>query len=127
MKKNLPKIIVLLAVIAAFYFYKRAHPDFTYAGTLEAELVDVQPGVARPAVDAVHRDGGQDHELDDPGLERSLRVRRGREVRRQLDVAHRRGVRRQHGPEVECSCRERRGRGRQLPGGDQLMHEGDMT
>lgn len=46
MKRILP--ILLLAVIAGFWYYRSRHPDFTYAGTLEAELVDVQPGVASP-------------------------------------------------------------------------------
>lgn len=48
MKKRLPLIIILAAVIAGFWFYKRQHPDFTYAGSIEAEEVDVQPGVASP-------------------------------------------------------------------------------
>lgn len=47
MKRIIP-ILILLAVIGGFYAYNRAHPDFTYAGTVEAEQVDVQPGVASP-------------------------------------------------------------------------------
>lgn len=47
MKKILP-LVLLLAVITGFYLYNRAHPDFTYAGTVEVDEVDVQPGVASP-------------------------------------------------------------------------------
>jgi HlyD family secretion protein len=47
MKKILP-LLILLSVIAGFYFYNRSHPDFTYAGTIEADEVDVQAGVASP-------------------------------------------------------------------------------
>jgi HlyD family secretion protein len=48
MKKRLP--IILLVAAAAYYFfvYKPAHPTFTYAGTVEVDEVDVQPGVASP-------------------------------------------------------------------------------
>lgn len=47
MKKFMP-LIIILAVIAGFWIYNKKHPDFTYAGTIEADQVDVQPGVASP-------------------------------------------------------------------------------
>jgi|SRR5665213_870263 len=48
MKRIIP--IVLFLAAAAYYFlvYKPAHPLFTYAGTVEVDEVDVQPGVASP-------------------------------------------------------------------------------
>lgn len=48
MKKLIPIIIIILAIASGFYLYNKAHPDFTYAGTIEADEVDVQPGVASP-------------------------------------------------------------------------------
>lgn len=46
------KIIIIAVVLtaAAYYFlvYKPAHPDFTFAGTVEVDEVDVQAGVASP-------------------------------------------------------------------------------
>jgi HlyD family secretion protein len=57
MKKRLPLIIVLLLVAGGFWYYKHTHPDFTYAGTLEAELVDVQPGVASPIANVIVQEG----------------------------------------------------------------------
>ena len=49
MKKRLP-IILLVVAAAAYYFlvYKPAHPDFTFAGSVEVDEVDIQPGVASP-------------------------------------------------------------------------------
>jgi HlyD family secretion protein len=52
MKKNIRLILIAVVVVTAYYFYKKANPDFTYAGTVEADLVDVQPGVASP-IDSV--------------------------------------------------------------------------
>lgn len=46
--KRLPIILLLAAVIGGYYYYKSTHPSFTYAGTVEAEEVDIQPGVASP-------------------------------------------------------------------------------
>jgi len=50
--KPLKRLIPILLLVggAAYYFlvYKPAHPAFTYAGTVEVDEVDVQPGVASP-------------------------------------------------------------------------------
>jgi HlyD family secretion protein len=56
------KVILRIALIAAilgtaYYFYKKKHPDFTYAGTLEAETVDLSPGVASPISTVLVREG----------------------------------------------------------------------
>ncbi len=57
MKKRILPILLLLAGGGGFYAYKRAHPDFTYAGTIEAEQVDVQPGVASPIATLAVQEG----------------------------------------------------------------------
>jgi HlyD family secretion protein len=48
MKKIIP--IVVIAALAAFYFFVwvPAHPSFTFAGSVEVDEVDVQPGVSSP-------------------------------------------------------------------------------
>jgi HlyD family secretion protein len=52
------RIILIIAVIVGGYlFYKKKHPDFTYAGTLEAELVDLSPGVASPISTVLVKEG----------------------------------------------------------------------
>jgi HlyD family secretion protein len=46
--KKVGPLLVVLAVLAAFWIYHKRHPDFSYAGTLEADEVELQPGVASP-------------------------------------------------------------------------------
>jgi HlyD family secretion protein len=49
MKKRLPIILLVAAAVAYYFFvYEPAHPSFTYAGNVEVDEVDVQPGVASP-------------------------------------------------------------------------------
>lgn len=49
MKNRIITIAVVVALAAYYFFvYKPAHPDFTFAGTVEVDEVDVQPGVASP-------------------------------------------------------------------------------
>jgi HlyD family secretion protein len=49
MKKRMPIILLVAAAVAYYFFvYKPAHPSFTFAGTVEVDEVDVQPGVASP-------------------------------------------------------------------------------
>jgi HlyD family secretion protein len=49
MKKRLPFILIALAAVAYYFFiYVPAHPTFTFAGTIEVDEVDIQPGVASP-------------------------------------------------------------------------------
>ena len=47
MKRVLP-ILLIAGVIYYFLIYRPGHPDFTYAGTVEVDQVDIQPGVASP-------------------------------------------------------------------------------
>ena len=58
MKRRLP-ILIVLAGLAAWYFlvYKPAHPAFTYAGTVEVDEVDIQPGVASPIAELMVDEG----------------------------------------------------------------------
>jgi HlyD family secretion protein len=55
MKKRLP--VILAVLVAAYFIWLRLHPDFSYAGTIEADLVDVQPGVASP-IDSLNVEEG---------------------------------------------------------------------
>jgi HlyD family secretion protein len=49
MKKLIIPIILVVAGLAFyFFFYLPAHPSFTFAGSVEVDEVDVQPGVASP-------------------------------------------------------------------------------
>lgn len=57
MKKRLPLLLVIAVLAAGYWFYKRQHPDFTYAGNIEAEEVDVQPGVASPIATIAVQEG----------------------------------------------------------------------
>jgi HlyD family secretion protein len=57
MKKRILPILILIAVIGGYLYYKKKHPDFTYAGTLEAETVDLSPGVASPIRTVLVREG----------------------------------------------------------------------
>jgi HlyD family secretion protein len=58
MKRRLPIILVLAAAAAWYFFiYKPAHPDFTYAATIEVDQVDVQPGVASPIAEIKVEEG----------------------------------------------------------------------
>ena len=57
MKKALPRILILLAVATGFYLYHRSHPDFTYAASIEAEEVDISPGVASPIARILVKEG----------------------------------------------------------------------
>lgn len=56
MKRLLP-ILIIAAIVAGYLFYKKKHPDFTYAGTLEAETVDLSPGVASPISTVLVKEG----------------------------------------------------------------------
>lgn len=47
MKRVLP-ILLIAGVVWYFMIYRPGHPDFTYAGTVEVDQVDIQPGVASP-------------------------------------------------------------------------------
>jgi HlyD family secretion protein len=47
-KRLIPIVLAVLGAAYYFFVYKPAHPAFTYAGTVEVDEVDVQPGVASP-------------------------------------------------------------------------------
>jgi HlyD family secretion protein len=55
--KKLRLILILALVIGGYFYYKSKHPDFTYAGTLEAETVDLSPGVASPISTLLVKEG----------------------------------------------------------------------
>jgi HlyD family secretion protein len=57
MKKRILPILILIAIVSGYLYYKKKHPDFTYAGTLEAETVDLSPGVASPISTVLVREG----------------------------------------------------------------------
>jgi len=48
MKRIIPILLIVAGAAWYFFIYKPAHPDFTFAGTIEVDEVDVQPGVASP-------------------------------------------------------------------------------
>jgi HlyD family secretion protein len=56
MKRLIP-VILIAGLVTAYLLYKRKHPDFTYAGTIEAETVDVSPGVASPIASFLVKEG----------------------------------------------------------------------
>ncbi len=56
MKRFIP-ILLIAALVTGYLLYKRQHPDFTYAGTVEVETVDISPGVASPIAGLYAREG----------------------------------------------------------------------
>jgi HlyD family secretion protein len=62
--KRLRLLLIVALIIGGYLYYKKQHPDFTYAGTLEAETVDLSPGVASPISNLLVKEG-QEVKLDD--------------------------------------------------------------
>jgi HlyD family secretion protein len=55
--KRLRLLLILALIVGGYLYYKKQHPDFTYAGTLEAETVDLSPGVASPISTLLVKEG----------------------------------------------------------------------
>ncbi len=56
MKRFLP-LILIAALVTAYLYYQKKHPAFTYAGTLEAETIELSPGVASPISTLLVKEG----------------------------------------------------------------------